>query len=160
MPHSLTRTIRIQRTPEQIRDWLDDWDHVRAWMGPNLVSIEILGAEPEGTPIREGMRFRETRKMGKMTAKATIEVQRHGLDEAGVFHHVAVFDDGCNRMVSEYRYEPDGGATNTTWTMTNAPSKWWARLLAPIFGPMMIKMCEKHEGDHLERLKALIEAPA
>lgn len=159
MAQSLTKTAYIDRTPEQIWDWLNDWDHIRAWMGPTLVSIEIFSGEPDGTPIQQGMRFRETRKMGKMTAKAVIDVERHEIDPQGVFHHVAVFDDGCNRMVSEYQYEPDGTGTRATWTMRNAPGKWWTKLLAPIFGPMMIKMCEKHEGDHLDRLKALIETP-
>lgn len=160
MAQTLTREANIDATPRDIALWLEDWEHIKAWMGPTLVSIEVLSDHGDTAPICEGMRFRETRRMGKMQAKATVEVLEHGM-KGDTFIHVAVFDDGCNRMVSDYVYEPDGGGgCMARWTMTNAPDKWWTKLLKPVFGPMMIKMCEKHEGDHLDRLKALVEGVA
>jgi len=156
----MTRSVRIDASPELLGAWLGDWSNIRAWMGPTLVSIEMVSGHEPDEPICSGMRFRETRRMGKMTAKAEIEVRRHGFVD-GVLIHEAVFDDGCNRMVSFYRYEPDGeGGTHASWTLRNEPDKWWARALKPVLGTVMIKMCAKHEGDHLDRLKDLIEFPA
>jgi len=159
MAQELTRTARIDASPEDIRAWLDDWSNIRAWMGPTLVSIDMLSDHDPDEPIRAGMRFRETRRVGKVTAKARVEVRRHEIVDGALIHQ-AVIDDGCNRMVSDYLYEPgaDGG-TRASWTMRNEPDKWWTRALKPVLGTMMIKMCEKHEGDHLDRLKALIESP-
>jgi hypothetical protein len=156
MAQQLTRETRIDATPAQIAHWLSDWGNIHAWMGPTLVSIDMLSDHPDGTPICQGMRFRETRRMGKMTAKAEVEVLEHTIED-GTLHHVAVFDDGCNRMLSEYTYTPDGDGCAAAWTMRNAPNKWWTKMLKPVFGPMMVKMCEKHEGDHLDRLKELVE---
>jgi uncharacterized protein YndB with AHSA1/START domain len=156
MAQSLTKQTTIQRSPEQIHDWLTSWDNIKAWMGPTLVSIDMLSDHQQDEPMCSGMRFRETRKMGKMNAKAVIEVERHELVD-GVLHHRAVFDDGCNRMIAEYEYAPSGEGTSATWTMSNAPSKWWSRAISPVMGPMMIKMINKCDGDHLDRLKGLIE---
>lgn len=126
-------------------------------MGPSLVSIEMLSDHNDDTPMCEGMRYRETRKMGKMNAKANIEVLRHDTDGQGVFRHQAVFDDGCNRMKCEYEFTPDKTGTNASFLMYNAPNKWWTRALCIVTGPMMIKMCAKEMADHLQQLKVLVE---
>ncbi len=159
MAKSLTKQVKINCTPEQVRDWLSDWDNIKSWMGPSLVSIEMLSEHQQTDPMCSGMRFRETRKMGKMSAKAIINIERHEL-VSGVLHHKAVFDDGCNRMIAEYSYAPSEGGTEATWTMSNAPNKWWTKAISVVTGPMMIKMMEKCEGDHLDRLKELIEDSA
>jgi len=156
MPKTLTKHASINRTPEQINQWLSDWDHIRAWMGPSLVSIEMLSDHDPDAPMCAGMRFRETRKMGKMNAKAVVEIQRHEID-SGTLHHCALFDDGCNRMIAEYIYKPNDDGTAATWTIRNAPNKWWTKAMSVVTGPMMIKMMEKCEGDHLDKLKALVE---
>jgi hypothetical protein len=159
MAQSLTKRTQISCTPEQVQDWLSDWDNIKSWMGPSLVSIEMLSDHESDAPMCSGMRFRETRKMGKMNAKAVVEVERHELVD-GVLHHKAVFDDGCNRMIAEYAYSPSEAGTLATWSMSNAPNKWWTKAMSVVTGPMMIKMMEKCEGDHMERLKKLIEVSA
>lgn len=156
MPQELTRTATIQCSPEQVHDWLSNWDHIKQWMGPSLVSIDMLSEHDPEQPICAGMRFRETRKMGKMNAKATIDIQMHEMVD-DVLHHVACFDDGCNRMIAEYSYEPADEGTLAKWTMRNSPNKWWTKAMSKVTGPMMIKMIAKCDGDHLDRLKELIE---
>lgn len=157
MKRTHTQTESIRSSPEQICDWLDNWDHVKAWMGPSLISIEMLSEHPSEAPLCRGMKFKETRKMGKMNAKATITVEQHQIVD-GVFYHDAIFDDGCNRMRSFYSYEPTDSGTNATWTMSSVPNKWWTKAIDLLTGPMMIKMVAKCEKDHLQRLKALIES--
>ncbi len=156
MPTELNKEVDIACSPQDVHDWLSDWSNIKAWMGPSLVSIEMLSEHQETDPICGGMRFRETRKMGKMNAKATVDVERHEMSD-GVLYHCAVFDDGCNRMISEYSYAPTNSGTRATWTISNAPNTWWTKAMSKLTGPMMIKMMEKCEGDHLDRLKALIE---
>lgn len=156
MPTELNKETDIKCSPQDVLAWLNDWSNIKAWMGPSLVSIEMLSDHHESDSICSGMRFRETRKMGKMNAKATVDVERHELI-GGILYHRAVFDDGCNRMVSEYSYTPTESGTRATWTIRNAPNKWWTKAMCKLTGSMMIKMMEKCEGDHLDRLKALIE---
>jgi len=117
----------------------------------------MLSEHDPTEPICAGMIFRETRKMGKMNAKAKITVEQHEVLE-GIFHHKAVFDDGCNRMVSQYAYTPTQEGCEATWTMYTAPDKWWTKTLNIIMGPMMLKMVAKCESDHLDRLKDLVES--
>lgn len=159
MPQSYTLSEHIDANPRDVHEWLRDWDHVRAWMGPTLVSIEMLSEHAPDEPMCVGMRFRETRKMGKMNAKASVEILRHEIDDQGVFRHDAVLDDGCNRMMCEYVYSPSGTGTDASFIIYNAPSKWWTRMMARVFGSMMIKMCAKHISEHLRDLKRLIENP-
>lgn len=156
MPQQLSKEIDLTCPPEQVNNWLADWTNIKAWIGPSLVEITMLSDHDQNEPICAGMRFRETRKMGKMKAKATIEVEQHELID-GVLYHRAIFDDGCNRMISEYSYAPTESGSHATWTISNAPKKWWTRAMCKVTGPMMIKMMEKCEGDHLDRLKSLIE---
>lgn len=156
MATELNKEADFACTPQDVQAWLNDWSNIKAWMGPSLVSIEMLSDHQECDSICSGMQFRETRKMGKMNAKATVDVERHELID-GVLYHRAVFDDGCNRMISEYSYISTDSGTKATWTISNAPNKWWTKAMSKLTGPMMIKMMEKCEGDHLDRLKALIE---
>ena len=157
MAQSYTLNEHLDVSPTEIHDWLNDWDHVKAWIGPDLVSIEMLSEHADSDPLCVGMRFRETRKMGKMNAKANIEVIKHDIDPQGVFRHHAVFDDGCNRMICEYEYAPSESGTDANFVMYNAPNKWWTKAMNVVTGPMMIKMCAKHLSDHLLQLKALVE---
>lgn len=157
MSRTYSQSEIINHSPEQIRDWLNDWDHVKEWMGPSLVSIEILSDHPVDAPLCRGMKFKETRKMGKMNAKATITIEQHEIID-GVFYHDAIFDDGCNRMRSFYTYEPAESGSQATWTMSTVPNKWWTKAMNVVTGPMMIKMVAKCEKDHLQRLKGLIES--
>lgn len=159
MAQSYTLSERLGVPPVHIHDWLNDWDHVKAWIGPDLVSIEMLSEHAESDPLCVGMRFRETRKMGKMNAKADIEVTLHEIEADGTFRHHAVFDDGCNRMICEYTYTPEGQGTVAEFKMYNAPNKWWTKAMNVVTGPLMIKMCAKHLSTHLVDLKALVENP-
>jgi hypothetical protein len=160
MPKSLQKTATIDRTPAQVLAWIEDWSNVRNWMGDSLVAIDILSDHSESDPICAGMRFRETRQMGKMKAKAVISVEKHELQGDSAVHE-AICDDGCNRWIFDYRFEPtQDGQTIATWTASSAPNKWWTKALNPITAPMMVKMMNKCEGDHLDKLKALIEADA
>lgn len=156
MSKSYSQTESIQRTPQQIFEWLNSWDHVKSWMGPSLVSIEMLSDHAPDAPMCKGMAFRETRKMGKMNAKATVTIEQHEII-SGVLHHKAVFDDGCNRMLAHYVYEPTTEGCDATWTMSSAPDKWWAKAINIVAGPIMLKMVAKCEADHLARLKGLVE---
>jgi len=157
MPQSYSQTEEIHATPKQIHDWLENWDNIRAWMGPSLVSIEMLSEHPADAPMCVGMRFKETRQMGKMKAKANIEVIEHGVDKNGVFRHCAFLDDGCNQMMCEYTYEPTEEGTHASFLMYNAPNKWWTKAMCKITGSFMMKMCAKQLSDHLHQLKDLVE---
>ncbi len=154
---SYTQTESLNCTPDEVFDWLKDWDHIRAWMGPSLVSIDMLSDHDPQAPICEGMVFREVRKMGKMNAKAKITVDRHEVSDR-VFYHRAFFDDGCNRMLSDYQYQPTQTGCEVTWTMSSEPNKWWTKILNVVTGPMMLKMVAKCEKDHLRTLKSLMES--
>ncbi len=154
---SHTQSESLNCTPTEVFEWLQDWDHIRAWMGPSLVSIDMLSDHSPDAPICEGMVFCETRKMGKMNAKAKITVDRHEICGC-VFYHTAYFDDGCNRMVSEYEYKPTESGCDVRWVMSSAPNKWWTKILNLVTGPMLINMVAKCEQDHLSRLKALMES--
>lgn len=145
MPKELNIETNLACYPEDVQAWLNDWSNIKAWMGPSLVSIEMLSDHHENDSICSGMRFCETRKMGKLNAKATVNVERHELID-GVLYHRAVFDDGCNRMISEYSYTPTESGTRATRTISNAPNKWWTKAMCKLTGPMMIKMMEKYEG--------------
>ena len=160
MAKSFSQSVQIDVSPDYIYEWLQDWNHVKEWMGPTLISIEVVSDHPADTPFCKGLRFRETRKMGRMNAKAIVEVIRHEVDASGVFHHEAIFDDGCNRMIAEYQYSPCPQGSTATFKMFNAPNKWWTKAMCVITGPMMIKMCSKTMADHLPRLKALVESDA
>jgi len=158
MPRSLQKTAIIARTPAEVLAWTGHWPNLRKWMGDSLVGIDMLSDHGETDPLCAGMRFRETRQMGKMKAKAVITVEKHELS-ADAAEHEAVCDDGCNRLRYNYRYEPTpDGMCRAIWSARSEPNKWWTKMLDPVTGPFMIKMVNKCEGDHLDRLKALIEA--
>jgi|GEM_PF-2846770 len=157
MAKQLKISEQIERSPQEVHDWLNDWDHIRSWMGPSLISIDILSDHGDQEPLCKGMRFRETRQMGKMKAKAIITVEQHETND-GVFVHQAVFDDGCNRMTAHYEYVPTSIGCEVTWTMVNSPNKWWTKIISVVSGPLMIKMLLKCEADHLKKLKELIES--
>ena len=157
MAKQLTITEQIQRSPQEVHVWLNDWDHIRSWIGPSLISIDMLSEHAPDDPICKGMKFRETRQMGKMKAKAIITVEQHEVIN-GTFIHQAVFDDGCNRMTARYEYVPTESGCDVKWTMVNSPNKWWTKILTIVTGPLMIKMMLKCEADHLIKLKGLIES--
>jgi len=142
MPSFLSR-VRIEAPIEIVFDFATDLSQVQRWM-PKVTAVERL----DDGPLRPGSRFRETRKMGKRSASATIEVQAHERPS----RHMARSRALGVECVYDFRFLPDGDTT-TVELEGSARGRWLSKLLAPMF----LKIIQKEDGDILERLKAAIE---
>lgn len=147
-----TRTVVINRPPEEVFAFATDLANVSRWM-PAIVKTEIL---TEG-PLRAGSRFRETRRMGKREASATIEVTIHeGPSDrpGGPYRHAGRSCAGGIDGTYTYTFTRHGSGTKVDLDATVRATHIFARLILPIVANVMVKQ----DGGQLERLRAAMES--
>jgi hypothetical protein len=116
-----------------------------------LNSVRLLTTPP----IKLGSRFEEVRTLRGRTERFIVEVTAF---ELGRVYAASVFYAGA-----EFRYtytfeDAPGGGTAATMQADVIPRSFAARtLFRPLMG-IALRAMEKHDADHLERLKALVEA--
>ncbi len=138
------RSVHIERSPEDVWAFFVDPRNARAW-NPEIVEFEPLG---DG-PVRQGSRFRETRRMGKSQHTATLEITAF---EEGRLYAGTVEEKGV-RGTYTFELSADGDGTRV-----DLVAEVTARGMAKLMVPMVVGMMKKQDGDQLERLKAAVEA--
>ncbi len=117
--------------------------------GPEfLPNIKDCTQLTEG-PIREGTRFRETRVINGREATAELEVITYHPNSS-----VRIGSEAGGIDVA-YRYDlsSEGTGTRLTWT-----GELTASGLRRLLLPMITSILKKEDGDHLQKLKAFLEA--
>lgn len=117
---------------------------------------DILAVEPitEG-PVREGYRFKETRRMGRKSATETFEVVEMARPERLVLRA-----ESCGtRFEALYTFRPEGDGTVLHFEMTIQPRTLGAKLMSPMWLLMRKPMRKAIAGD-LGTLAAVAEGRA
>lgn len=114
---------------------------------PHIVHTEVLGDVESGV----GMRFRQTRRMGKREATTELEVTEYVPNE----HVRMVADSGGAIWDSIFTLRPRDGGTTLTLHMDARAYKLLPKLIIPLFGPLMRKAVHKD----MAALKAYCERP-
>jgi uncharacterized protein YndB with AHSA1/START domain len=134
-------TIEIQRSPEEVFDFLDAGGNNLRWR-PGVVDIEHVSGQGVGAVWRQGGRGPGGRRIA-----ADYEITEHARPARLAFRVIA----GPARPQGLYTLEPAAGGTRLTFAL------WWepkgiARLLS---GPVQRTM--EAEVGHLANLKAVLE---
>ena len=102
---------------------------------PHIVKTELLGDVESGV----GMRFRETRRMGKREATTELEVTEYVPNERVRM----VADAGGAIWDSIFSVRARPGGTTMTLEMDARPYKLLPKLMIPLFAPFMRKAVDK-----------------
>lgn len=134
----------IARAPEEVFGFLTDTANAPRVV-PSVVRVEKLTDGPVGA----GTRYRETRLMKGKEAQAELEVTAH---EPPAHYAVRNVTSGVE---TEYDYrlsrERDG-------TRVDLAAVVRAGGLKKAIAPVVVSILKKEDGDHLQRLKAALEA--
>ncbi|HYE02250.1 MAG TPA: SRPBCC family protein [Phycisphaerales bacterium] len=141
------RSQRIGGRPEDVFTFLTSPENIPSYM-PDVVRVE--GTSPG--PPRVGASYRETRRLGKRTASATITVSACDPPR----HYAVTADDGCFRATYDFRLRPEEG--RTVVDLAAEVGAAWV-FLRPLV-PMMLRMMRRADADLLDRLKRAFEARA
>jgi len=127
---------------EQVFDFATDLDHASLFL-PGVERIELL------TPgaLRAGSRFRETRRSGKKSRSAIIEVTEHTRPTV----HAAKAAMAGMQAKYTFRFTPVDGETLVEMIAEVRGSWLWR----PFLG-LMARVMEKEDGEYLSRLKTAI----
>lgn len=100
-------------------------------------------------PIAVGTTFRETRVVSGKEASADLLVSAYQPDT-----HVSISTEAEGIKVAyDYRLAPENGGTRLTWVCELESSGLRKMML-----PMVAAIMKKEDGDHLQKLKAYLEA--
>lgn len=139
MTVSFESTVAIAAPPERVFHAMTDLEGARQWM-KGLVRIEPLQAGP----LRQGARWRETRKM--MGHEATEEFEVTALEAP---RRISLFCDGTKGTTGkgEFRFDyeitPDGSGSKIRMCGSITMPGFFAKLFGRLFVGMFRSMCTK-----------------
>ena len=114
----------------------------------DIISVELLTEQEKGV----GVRFRETRRMGKREGTTELECTEYVENE----HVRFVTDQGGVVWDSIYKTKADGEGTVLTLEMDSRPYKFMARIILPMIMGVLSKAVEKD----MDAVKAYCEGKA
>jgi uncharacterized protein YndB with AHSA1/START domain len=121
---SLTESIEIDRSPEDVFAYLADLSRHGEWQ-PEIVSVEV---HTEG-PTRAGTRATEVRRIGGREQTMTYEVTEHDPPRRFAFRGL----DGPIRPTGKGTIEPVGDGTRSRLTLDlELTGKGFGKLLVPL----------------------------
>ena len=138
------REVTIERPRERVFALASDPTRAPEWM-KDIVKIEMLTPGP----LRNGSRFRETRRMGKREASADIEVSAH---EAPSRHAARSKALGVE-CVYDFQFKDVGDGRTKVELRASAKG----RGLSKLFAGMLLRCIEKGDGEILAHLKEVAE---
>ena len=145
------QSVVIDRSPEEVFVYATDFESAPRWM-PDIVKVEPI---TEG-PVREGYRWKETRRCGKREGTAELEIREHRGPGVGGPPYVHAAGNRFMGVDTLYRFTFSGAEGGGTSVELDATVRGASLLGKALAGPMK-KMIEKQDRDLLLRLKAAIE---
>ena len=137
-------TEQIARSPRDVFEVLSD--PTRA--GEFLDNIKASAKLTDG-PISVGTKFRETRVVNGKEASADLLVSAF---EPYTHFGISTEAEGI-KVEYHYRLSPEGDGTRLEWTCELEASGLRKMML-----PMVAGIMKKEDGEHLQKLKAYLEA--
>lgn len=134
----------ISRSPGEVFDFITDPENAPAVM-PSVRSMVKL---TEG-PLRLGTRYRETRLMNGREEQAELEVVTYEPPEKYEIRNVTEGIETAYR----YAFQPERDGTRVD-LVCELKADGLKRLMLP----MVVAILKKEDGDHLQRLKKVMEA--
>jgi carbon monoxide dehydrogenase subunit G len=141
---SFELTEWIARPPEELFQFLTDPQNVSR-VSPNIQSLEQLTQGPVG----KGTRYRETRLVNGKPARADLEVTEYEPPRTYAMRNET---EGI-ATVYRYTFLPEN---NGTRVRLNAEVNGSG--LKKMMAPLVAGILKKEDGDHLQRLKTLLES--
>jgi uncharacterized protein YndB with AHSA1/START domain len=142
---SFSRTVTIQRPPEEVFPWLFQADLVPRWTG-NLERYEPSGAIELGAHVRQRL------EVSGQTVDVVMEITRYAPPGGAESR----FTTNGIDVVNVYALVPDGGGTRLTQSLEAKAKGLTARLLLPAVQPRL----ERKLTEDLERLRGLLAEAA
>ncbi len=144
----ITHSIEIDRRPEEVFAYLDDFERHHEWQS-QIVSSKV---ETEG-PVGVGTRIREIRKIGGREQDTSFEVTEHDRPRTSAFRGFA----GPVRPVGTVTVEPlDDGSRSRVSIDFDLEGHGFGKLIVP-FARMQAR---RTIAESQEQLKARLEAGA
>ena len=133
----------ISRSPKEVFDFVTSSDNA-----PKVVqSVQSMVKLTEG-PVRVGTRYRETRLMNGKEQYAELEVVAYERDQKYAMKNVT---EGIE-TVYRYTFHPEADGTRVDLVCEVKASG-----LKKLVLPMVASILKKEDGDHLQRLKRVLE---
>jgi len=134
---------RISRPPKEVFDFITLSDNA-----PKVVpSVKSMVKLTDG-PVRIGTRYRETRLMNGKEQSAELEVVAYEPNQKYAMKNVT---EGIE-IVYRYTFHPEAGGTRVDLVCEVKASG-----LKKLVLPMVASILKKEDGDHLQRLKRVLE---
>lgn len=134
----------IAKTPKDVFEVLSDPTNATEFLDNITESKKLTDG-----PIGVGTSFRETRVVRGKEASADLLVSAY---EPGTHFGISSEAEGI-KVDYHYRLTPEGDGTRLTWTCELQASGLRKMML-----PLVVSIMKKEDGDHLQRLKAYLEA--
>ena len=133
----------ISRPPQDVFDFITTPDNA-----PKVVqSVKSMVKLTEG-PVRVGTRYRETRTMRGKEEHAELEVVAY---EPNQKYAVKNLTEGIE-TVYQYTFQPEANGTRV-----DLVCEVKAGGVKKLMLPMVVSILKKEDGDHLQRLKRVLE---
>ena len=134
----------ISRLPQEVFDFITTPDNA-----PKVVqSVKGMVKLTEG-PVRVGTRYRETRLMNGKEQHAELEVAAY---EPNQKYAVKNLTEGIE-TVYQYTFHPEANGTRV-----DLVCEIKAGGIKKLMLPLVVSILKKEDGDHLQRLKQVLEA--
>ena len=133
----------ISRSPKELFDFITSSDNA-----PKVVQSVKSMVKLTGGPVRVGTRYRETRLMNGKEAHAELEVVEYEPDQKYAMRNVT---EGIE-TVYRYTFHPEADGTGV-----DLVCEVKAGGLKKLMLPMVVSLLKKEDGDHLQRLKKVLE---
>jgi carbon monoxide dehydrogenase subunit G len=137
-------TEHITRSPQDVFEVLSNPARATEFLDSITESRKITDG-----PIAVGTRFFETRVVNGKEASAELVVSAY---EPPTHVGISAEAEGI-KVEYHYRLSPEGGGTRVNWTCELEASGLRKMML-----PMVAAIMKKEDGDHLQKLKAYLEA--
>ncbi len=137
-------TEHITRSPQDVFEVLSNPARATEFLDSITESRKITDG-----PIAVGTRFFETRVLNGKEASAELVVSAY---EPPTHVGISAEAEGI-KVEYHYRLSPEGGGTRVNWTCELEASGLRKMML-----PMVAAIMKKEDGDHLQKLKAYLEA--
>ena len=133
----------VARPPKEVFDFIAASDNA-----PKIVpSVTSMVKLTEG-PVRVGTRYRETRLMSGKEHQAELEIVEFEPTQKYAMRNVT---DGIE-TVYRYNFQPERDGTRID-LVCEVKAKGIKKLMLP----MIVSILKKEDGDHLQRLKKVLE---
>jgi hypothetical protein len=134
----------ISRPPKDVFDFITSADNA-----PKVVeSVKSMVKLTDG-PVHVGTRYRETRLMNGKEQHAELEVVAYEPNQKYAMQNVT---EGIE-TVYRYTFLPEAGGTHV-----DLACEIKAGGLKKLMLPLVVSILKKEDGDHLQRLKRVLEA--